>query len=415
MIIVNQEDCIKCGACEGTCPSSAIQVGDKQIIFCDTCGGEPKCAEVCPNGALTIDEVEVDKEGHTQVRISYNPARCDQCGGSPKCVDVCPPKTLELNDSAKMPIDGFCVMCKQCVDICPMGIIGIPGVIEPASREISIDGPIYIQDCVGCGTCVDECPAEAITLPAVGESITIDETKCLKCGVCSQTCPWNAVFISENANPVKRSKEIKEFTLDASKCIGCNTCVEACPGDFIEAKGATLSVKLPEVCAACTLCEQLCPVDAISLDVEYGEATPAEALGVSRDVEKCTFVGACAIACPTEAIRVVTKTGMKLPEQVASDEEPSFAVCARCGACAAACPNDALIFDEFEAEIDGETVLRNRIQANPSKCDKCGDCVEACPYDMLHVKDEGNLPIAGFCTLCGKCMEACPEDALCMK
>lgn len=48
---------------------------------------------------------------------------------------------------------------------------------------------------------------------------------------------------------------------------------------------------------------------------------------------------------------------MKLPEQVASDEEPSFAVCARCGACAAACPNDALIFDEFEVEIDGETVL----------------------------------------------------------
>ncbi|MGN1363075.1 MAG: 4Fe-4S binding protein [Methanobrevibacter sp.] len=414
MIVVNQDDCIKCGACEGTCPSSAIEVGEKQIIFCDTCGGEPKCAEVCPNGALTVDEVAVDDEGNTQIRLSYNPVLCDQCGGEPKCVDVCPPKTLKLNSDSKIPIDGFCVMCKQCVDICPVGVIGIPGVKEPAVRELNISGPIFIQDCVGCGTCVPECPAEAITLPAVGESISIDETKCIKCGVCSQTCPWNAVFISEN-KPVKRSKTIKSFTLDESVCIGCNTCVEACPGDFIEAKGASLSVKLPQSCAACSLCEQLCPVDAISLEVEFGEATPADALGISRDVEKCDFTGACAIACPTEAIKVVSKMGMKLPEQVESDEEPSFVMCARCGACAAACPNGALTLDEFEVTIDGESVLRNRIQANPSKCEQCGTCIAACPYDMLKFKEEGNLPVVGFCTLCGQCIEACPRDAVCLK
>ena len=415
MIVVNQDDCIKCGACEGTCPSSAIQVGEKQIVFCDTCGGEPKCAEICPNGALTVDEVAVDDEGNTQVRISYNPALCDKCGGEPKCMDVCPPKTLELKDAKNMPIEGFCVMCKQCVEICPMDVIGIPGLIEPEVRDIEITGPIFIQDCVGCGTCVSECPAEAITLDKIGDSISIDETKCIKCAVCAQTCPWNAVFISENRYPSKRSKEIKSFTLNESTCLGCNTCVEACPGDFIESKGTTLSVKLPAVCAACSLCEQLCPVDAISLDVEYGEASPADALGISRDVEKCDFVGACAIACPTEAIRVVSKTGMKLPEQVESNDKPSFTMCARCGACAAACPNDALILDEFEVTIGDETVMRNRISANPSKCDECGDCISACPYDMLKFKEDGNLPVVGFCTLCGQCVDACPKDGLCMK
>lgn len=414
MIVVNQEDCIKCGACEGTCPSSAIQVGDKQIIFCDTCGGEPKCAEICPNGALQVDEISVDEEGNTQARITYNPSTCDKCDGEPKCIDVCPPKTLILSDNGSMPIEGFCVMCQKCVDICPQDVIGVPGVKEPAKRELNIEGTIFIQDCVGCGTCVSECPADAIVLPGIGEEIEIDEVKCIKCGVCSQTCPWNAVFISENI-PVKRSKEIKSFTVKEESCIGCNSCVEICPGDFINPKGANLTVEIPTVCAACSLCEQVCPVDAISLDVEFGDATPADSLGIAKDDEKCDFSGACAIACPTEAIRVVSKTGMKLPEQVESSDEPSFISCVRCGACAASCPNGALTLEAIDKVVDGETVSRNRIQANPSKCEQCGTCVDACPYDMLKIKEEGNLKVAGFCTLCDQCIDACPNDALSSK
>ena len=52
MIVFNEDGCIKCGACEGTCPTSAIAVKPDTIIHCDTCGEEPKCADVCPQGAL---------------------------------------------------------------------------------------------------------------------------------------------------------------------------------------------------------------------------------------------------------------------------------------------------------------------------------------------------------------------------
>ncbi|WP_318526251.1 DUF362 domain-containing protein [Methanobrevibacter arboriphilus] len=54
MIVVNQEDCIKCGACEGTCPSAAIELEDQKVVYCDICGGEPKCVETCPQGALSV-------------------------------------------------------------------------------------------------------------------------------------------------------------------------------------------------------------------------------------------------------------------------------------------------------------------------------------------------------------------------
>ncbi|WP_409200517.1 4Fe-4S binding protein [Methanobrevibacter sp. DSM 116169] len=412
MIIFNEDGCIKCGACEGTCPSAAIDVTEKQIIHCDMCNGEPKCAEICPEGAYKVESIIIDENADPQPRLTFNSIACNQCG---KCVEICPQEILELSDDKKMPVEGFCVMCQKCVNICPVDVIGISGIKEPKSCELDILSPIFIHDCVGCGACVEFCPVDAISLDNVGDSINIDESTCIKCGVCSQTCPWNAVFISGIKNPYKRSKDITKFTLDEDTCIGCNTCIEACPGDFIKSKDSDLTVKLPKICAACGLCEQLCPTDAIDLEVEWGDARPATDVGLVCDSEKCDKIGACALKCPTEAIRVVTKKGMQVPEQEQSSKDPSFTSCAICGACASVCPTNALSMGSIQVDVDGESVTRDRVNFNPSKCDQCGDCIDACPYDMLKLKDSGKLPIVGFCTLCGQCKDACPEEALSFK
>lgn len=398
MIVINDNGCIKCRACEGACPTSAIDATGNKIVYCDTCGDDPKCADICPNGALTVDYLTIDEDKDDVIRLVFNSLKCDECG---KCADVCPQGTLTMTGDEKMPVEGFCVMCQQCVDVCPIDIIGIPGIVEPATITYDLEGKgaIFIDDCVGCGSCVEFCPVDAIVLDEVGQAIAIDDTKCIKCGVCSQTCPWNKVFISEKL-PEKRAKEITAFDFDAEACIGCNTCVEACPGDFINPVSSNLSVKVPESCAACGLCVNLCPVDALALEVAWGEAKPADTEGLARDADKCTFRGACASACPTDAIRVV---------------DDSFVSCIRCGGCAASCPNGALKIGSIELEIDGELQFRDRIEYNPSKCDECGDCIAACPYDILHKSDKDNLAIAGFCTLCGKCITACPDNALCYK
>ncbi len=50
------EECIKCGACEGTCPMSAISEGDATyVIDADTCIDCGACADGCPIGAIVND------------------------------------------------------------------------------------------------------------------------------------------------------------------------------------------------------------------------------------------------------------------------------------------------------------------------------------------------------------------------
>jgi ferredoxin len=51
--LINQDECIQCGACEADCPSSAISEIDGAYIIdaakCTDCG---TCAENCPNSAI---------------------------------------------------------------------------------------------------------------------------------------------------------------------------------------------------------------------------------------------------------------------------------------------------------------------------------------------------------------------------
>ena len=398
MIVVNKEDCIRCGACQGICPTAAIAVSPEDVIYCDMCADEPKCVQVCPKSALKTGEIVVGEDGKTETRIVYNPSLCDECG---ECVEICPPQIMKLDkgEMKKIPLEGYCVMCQRCVDICPVDVIGIEGVREPAKSEKEITGPIYISDCVGCGLCVEECPVEAITLSQPGGTIEIDEEKCIYCGICAQTCPWNAVYISSK-KPQKRSREVTKFEVDEDTCIGCNICVEACPGDFIAEKPSKLTVDLPEVCTYCGLCAKLCPVDAIECDVKLGLAKPASDVGLVFDAEKCENIGACARICPTEAIRVITSEGKLVPGEIETTEEPYLAMCTRCGACTTVCPEGALTLVDVNKVINGEVVTRKRVQFNPSLCNECGDCVEVCPYEMLKLKPGEKVPLKGFCILC---------------
>ncbi|MCD6411251.1 MAG: 4Fe-4S binding protein [Thermoplasmata archaeon] len=47
--------------------------------------------------------------------------------------------------------------------------------------------------------------------------------------------------------------------------------------------------------------------------------------------------------------------------------------CVGCGACADACPNEAITVDEV-AKVD------------ESKCVECGACVDACPQGAIEIK-----------------------------
>jgi Fe-S-cluster-containing hydrogenase component 2 len=73
-------------------------------------------------------------------------------------------------------------------------------------------------------------------------------------------------------------------------------------------------------------------------------------------------------------------------------------VCDQCGACAEACPVEAI------AKQNG--VYRVRQEA----CTQCLECVEACPYGVMCTHPALDTPFK--CTLCEACVQACPRGAL---
>lgn len=54
--VVNKDECIGCGACVEVCPQEAITMNDIAVIDVNECIDCGACVDECPNGAITIKE-----------------------------------------------------------------------------------------------------------------------------------------------------------------------------------------------------------------------------------------------------------------------------------------------------------------------------------------------------------------------
>jgi len=57
-VVIDQKKCIGCKLCMSVCPLGNMSYNsvEKKMIKCDLCGGEPKCAQICPAGAIEYKE-----------------------------------------------------------------------------------------------------------------------------------------------------------------------------------------------------------------------------------------------------------------------------------------------------------------------------------------------------------------------
>jgi len=65
-VTIDREKCNNCALCVAACPFSALVIApDKTVLLCDVCGGSPKCAEVCPTGAIRYADRDEGVAGPT--------------------------------------------------------------------------------------------------------------------------------------------------------------------------------------------------------------------------------------------------------------------------------------------------------------------------------------------------------------
>lgn len=114
------------------------------------------------------------------------------------CRDVCPFGAIEIDERGNPVVNpDLCRSCGLCVSHCPRSLIRI----VPKKSEVDIRcssrarGKTVVQvcsvGCIACGKCVRECPVSAITLE--DNLAKIDYDLCVNCGKCIEACPRNII------------------------------------------------------------------------------------------------------------------------------------------------------------------------------------------------------------------------------
>jgi carbon-monoxide dehydrogenase iron sulfur subunit len=119
------------------------------------------------------------------------------------------------------------------------------------------------------------------------------------------------------------------------------------------------------------------------------------------DNSKCSGCRACLVACSSHLFRENNprKAALTIISSLPLSGEFAVKVCTQCGACAEACPTEAIILN-----------ARDAYYVEPSRCNLCMSCVEACPEGVVFHRED--VPHTWKCDLCGDCVLVCGPGAL---
>ena len=132
-------------------------------------------------------------------------------------------------------------------------------------------------------------------------SLLMDPEKCTGCLQCEMACSFEheGVF-----NPARSRIRVFEFEHGRSSipytCTQCDEawCMHACPTHAIDIDASTgAKIVIDDACVGCKLCVIACPFGTIFFDKKTE---------VAGKCDLCAGDPACAHACPTDAITVVT-------------------------------------------------------------------------------------------------------------
>ncbi|HDP96347.1 MAG TPA: 4Fe-4S dicluster domain-containing protein [Euryarchaeota archaeon] len=53
--VVNKDECVGCGACQEVCPENAISMNDVAVVDKEKCVDCGACVDECPSEAITLE------------------------------------------------------------------------------------------------------------------------------------------------------------------------------------------------------------------------------------------------------------------------------------------------------------------------------------------------------------------------
>jgi len=281
------------------------------------------CRTLCPLGALLGFIAKF-----SLFRIYREPERCNDCQlCTEQCHGACDPHG-ELRTSD-------CVMCLNCLSVCPGG--GIRYGFLPSRQSEAVAPNLNRRKAVA----------------AVVSGVALVPTLRVSRGVVR----------GADHDVIRPPGALAEVDF-ASKCIKCGACVRICPTNVIQPAGLSggieglwspvLRYDIGSCSHTCTLCSQVCPTGAIR------PITPADRVGHPPD------------KAPIRLGTAFFDRGRCLP----------WAMSTPCIVCEEVCPTSPKAIWVEKKDVvkrDGTTVKLQLPHLDPRKCIGCGLCQNRCP------------------------------------
>ncbi len=275
IIKVDESKCNGCGWCIEACDYGAMTLHPEKrsVIVCDTCEGEPRCVEWCPENALNF-------EGRSSDKIVTGDIGCYTLGVLPptNTVQTCLCMGAGISQAAGMRHAGLKDKIFAVIGDSTFFHAGMPALLNIAYNRTDIcvvilDNQVVAmtghQPTPGTGRNLIGENTKITRIPEVAKSLGIDRVEVVDPydieatvrsirGVLDYDGP--SVIVSERPCSLLADKgPIRKVT---KECNSCGECIEffGCPALSMTSHGAEID---PTLCRGCGVCETICPYDAI--------------------------------------------------------------------------------------------------------------------------------------------------------
>lgn len=235
-----------------------------------------------------------------------------------------------------------------------------------------------------CRACADACPVGAIALSAAGQ--TIDEERCLRCGNCLFPCPVDA---PENLQPAQRNYQAGRLVAPFSACVSADELLMwhyqyAIRG--VELEGADHPVWVRAIAEVNLLLRE-----RGEPEWQIFPPTPRAVNPLRRHW----------LRIPEENVQSAqVAAGRRARRQLMSPLSEyqlslTLSRCVACGACARACPENAL-------QLTGTA-----LEWEPARCTGCNSCTLVCFTDAIRIAPQAAVSPGQRFTFTAKTCRSC--------